>query len=441
MILTPDHIIKKYFPAPAETTRALYECLDFDQSQYPYLNWLKDAEEHCLKKYVDAAEYQLLPDVERNYWISEKAFRTILETSPSRIGDEIRTCVAYISRKVATDPAFARQLQDQIDQELGIEKVIPKVSKTLKSQYNQTGQDAFQFSVKADNRLYMDIISGYNFQPGQKIKDAGFLFKLAEEDGVPFHIIDILLTLTNEQTLSYRTIWSCIEERQRYGAIFNNKIIRVNLFEDNKKLVDSYDYIVSPSAMKTLELDLEKVLNMLVEISLDEVDLKQLGEKILYRYNLNDQAYAQAIKAVIPSLMQQRSKANAEILDAAFHDAVDKYWEHYVLQPDATRCFTDDLNQMIKDRIPRVTLALTVADMLDYSDLFNNYFKHRYTDNQKDALLIEGNIRLIYTLAEASGFDPAANHHKRITDMCTFISDHLNMMEKMLMEMGQWPLR
>jgi len=40
-----------------------------------------------------------------------------------------------------------------------------------------------------------------------------------------------------------------------------------------------------------------------------------------------------------------------------------------VLQPDPTRDFADDLEQMIKDRIPRITLALTVGNMLDYEDL------------------------------------------------------------------------
>ncbi|KUG03752.1 hypothetical protein ASZ90_018845 [hydrocarbon metagenome] len=439
MIVTPEHLIKNYFPEPIETTRDLYDRLEFDESVYPYINWLKDAEEHCLSKHLDKSDYKLLPDSEKNYWISQKAFRTIIETSPSKIGDQIRACFSDISRRVATDPAFARQLQDQIDQESGIEKVMPKVSKTLKSQYNKSGQDAFQFAVKTDNRLYIDIISGYNFQPGQKIKDAGFLFKLVVENGVPYHIIDIVLSLTNDHTLSYRTVWCCSEERQRYGAILMNRIIRVNLFEDNKKLVDSYDYIWGISELKNLEIELEKVLSILLDIDLAKIDVKQLGEKILYRYNLNDQAYAQAIKAVIPAMAEYRAKANVDKVEDAFRNAVDKYWEYYVLRPDPTKDFVDDLDQMTKDRIPRITLALAVANMLDYSDLCDNYFKHRYTDKQKEALLIEGNLRLIFALAEATEFDPTAAPDKRIADMCNFIADHLDYMETMLIELGHWP--
>lgn len=424
MIVTPEQIIKKHFPQPIDNSRDLYDRLGFNESEYPYLNWLKDLEEYCLAKYVNDSEYRLLSDSEKNYWISPKAFRTIIETSPSQIGDEIRTCVSYISRRVSNDPIFARQLQDQLDQESGIEKVIPKLSKALKSEYNTSGQDAFQFSVKADNRLYMDIISGYNFQPGQKIKDIAFLFKLVVENAVPFHIIDIVLSLTNDYTLSYRTVWSCIEERQRYGAILMNGIIRVNLFEDNKKLVDSYDYIWGLSELKTLEFEIEKVLNMPLEVNLDEIDLVQLGKSILDRYNLDDQAYAQAIKAVIPTMTEQHAKANADIIDAAFRDAVNQYWESYVLRPDPTKDFADDLDQMIKDRIPRITLALTVANMLNYGDLCEKYFKHRYTDKQKEALSIEGNLRLIYTLADATEFDPNAGPDQRIVDICAFIVDH-----------------
>ncbi|PKM77918.1 MAG: hypothetical protein CVU90_04165 [Firmicutes bacterium HGW-Firmicutes-15] len=287
MIVTPAHLIKRYFPEPIETTRDLYYRLDLDELGYSYLDWLKDLEKHCLSKYVDDSDYKLLPDNEKNYWISQKAFRTIIETSPSKIGDQLRACVTYISNKVATDPAFAKELQDQLDQESGIEIVIPKVSKKLKSKYNKTGQDAFEFSVQADNRLYLDIISGYNFQPGQKIKDVIFVFKLEVENGVPFHIVDMTLSLTNDHSFTYRTIWCCSEERQRYGAILMKGIIRINLFEDNKKLVDSYDYILAPSELKTLEIEIEKAISMLLDLNLDEIDLDQLGEKILNRYNLN----------------------------------------------------------------------------------------------------------------------------------------------------------
>lgn len=441
MIVTPEHLIKKYFPEPIETTRELYDRLGLIEYGYPYLNWLKDLEEHCLSKYVDESEYKLLPDEERNFGISEKAFRTILETSPSKIGDEIRACFSYISRKVATDPAFARQLQDQLDQEAGIQKVAPKVSKTLKNKYNTAGQDAFEFSVKADNRLHMDIISGYSFQPGQKIENVDCLFKLVIENGVPYHLINMVLSLTNDHTLSYRTVWCCSEERQRYGAILTNRIIRINLFEDNKKPVDSYDYIWGLSELKAMEEELEKAITMLLEINLDDLKLDQIGEKILHRYNLNDQAYAQAIKAVIPTIAEYGVKGSTEVIETAFHDAVDKYWETYVLKPDPTKDFMDDLGQMTKCRIPRVALVLTVTNMLDYSELFDRYFQHRFTDNQKNALSIDANLRLIYTLAEAAEFDPAAAHDKRIIDMCAFISDQLNVMKQMLIEMEQWPNR
>ncbi|MEN6324747.1 MAG: hypothetical protein ABFD18_00850 [Syntrophomonas sp.] len=278
MIITPEQLIKKYFPVTPETTRELYNLLDLEQFGYSYLNWLKDLEEHCLSKYLSDFDYKLLPDSENNYWISQKAFRTIIQSSPSKKGDEIRRCLADISKKAATDPAFARQLQDQMDQEAGIEIVAPKVSKALKSKYNKTGEDAFEFSIKANNRLYMDIISSYHFQPGQKIKGVIFEFKLEVENGVPNHIVDIALSLTNDHTLSYQTIWCCNEEGQRYAAILMNKIIRMNLYEDNKKLVDSYDYILSMSQLKTLELEIEKVIYMLQELNPDEMDIDQLRE-------------------------------------------------------------------------------------------------------------------------------------------------------------------
>lgn len=441
MIVTPEHIIKKYFPNPVETTRELYDRLGLIEYGYLYSNWLKDLEQHCLSKYIDESEYKLLSDDEKNYWISEKAFRTILETSPSKIGDEIRTCFTYISKKIATDPTFARQLQDQIDQESGIEKVVPKVSKALKTNYNTSGQDAFAFSVEADKRLHLDIISGYNFQPGLKVKDAAFSFKLVTESGIPYHVIDMVLSLTNDHTLSYRTVWCCSEERQRYGSILMKKMVRINLFGDNKKLVDSFDYVWGLSQLKTLELELEEAISMLLEIDLDGINLDQMGEKILHRYNLNDKAYVQAIKSAIPTMAEYAAKANAEMVDAAFHDAVHKYWEYYVLQPDPTRDFIDDLEQMIKDRIPRITLVLTVGNMLNYGDLCEKYFKHKFSDNQKDALLIDGNLRLIYALAEATEFDPGADHKERINNMCAFITKHLDVMKQMLVDTGQWPKR
>ncbi len=262
MIVTPAHLVKKYFPEPVETTRELYMRLELDEAGYSYLGWLKDLEEHCLSKYVDAAEYKLLPDKEKNYWISQKAFGTIVQSSPSKICDEIRACIMDISKKVAKDPEFAKQLQEQLDQETGLELATPKVSRLLKSKYNKTGQDAFEFSVKA-NKLYMDIISGYNFPPGQKIKNVTFRFDLVAENGVPNHIIDMKITLTNDHTLSYETTWQCAEEKPRYAAILASKIISINLFEDNKKLIDSYDYILDRSELEALELDLVKIIQAL----------------------------------------------------------------------------------------------------------------------------------------------------------------------------------
>jgi len=439
MIVTPEHLMKQFFPEPVETTRDLYNRLGLDEVGYSYLNWLKDLETYCLSKYVDDSNYKLLPDSEKNYWISPKAFRTIIETSPSKIGDQIRACLSEISNKLATDPAFARQLQDQLDQEAGIEKVKPKVPKTLKTKYNTTGKDAFEFTVQADNRLYMDIISGYNFQPGQKIKDVLFLFKLEVENGVPFHLIDVMLSLTNEHTLSYRTIWSCNDERLKYGSILSNKVIRVNLFEDNKKLVDSYDHIVGLPDIETLQLELEKVISMLLELNLEEIDCKQLGEKILNRYNLNDQAYALAIKAVIPTVTKDLVKENTEVIDAAFLDAVNQYWDHYVLRPNPTDALAEDLDQLVKERIPGVTLALITADMLKYSDLCNRYFKRSYTNRQKQRLLNDANLRLIYALSAATEFDPTAAPDQRIDNVCAFITDQLDLMKNILIGMDKWP--
>ncbi|MEN6460444.1 MAG: hypothetical protein ABFC94_03620 [Syntrophomonas sp.] len=437
MIVTPEHLIKQYFPDPIETTRDLYDRLGLDEYKYSYLDWLKDAEEHCLSNFVNDVDYKLLPDNEKNYWISQAVFGTLIQTSPSKICDQIRAGLIDITNKVATDRVFARQLRDQLDQEYGIKKVIPKVSKKLTSTYNKTGQDAFEFSVQDDTRLYIDIISSYNFQPGQKIKDVFFLFKLEVEKGVPYHIVDISLSLTNDHIFSYRTIWCCNQERQKYGAILRNRVIRVNLFEDNKKLVDSYEYILGPSEIKTLETELEKVIGMILDLNLDEVDLDQLGEKVLRRHNLNEQAFVQAIKAVIPTM--PKDGVNAEMVDAAFLDAVDKYWKYYVLQPDPTEDFVDNLDQMIKERIPRVTLALIVANILNYGDLCDRYFKRSYSKKQKQALLSDGNLRLMYALSAATDFNPTAAPDQRVIDMCAFITDHLDLMKSLLTEVGQWP--
>ncbi|HEX3012000.1 MAG TPA: hypothetical protein VHQ70_08195 [Syntrophomonadaceae bacterium] len=438
MIVTPEHLMKQYFPEPVETTRDLYNRLDLNESEYSYLNWLQDAEKHCFSNFVNDIDYKLLPDSEKNYWISQGLFWTIIQTSPSKICDEIRSSLINISNKVATDRAFARQLLDQIDEEHGIKKIIPKVSKSLKSRYNETGQDALEFSVQSDTRLYLDIISGYNFQPGQKIKHVLLFFKLETENDIPFHIIDITLTLTNDDTLTYRTIWSCSRERLRYGAILGNRVIRVNLFQENNKLIDSYDYILGLSDLKVLERELEKVMGMLLKLNLEGTDLDQLGEKILYRYNLNEQAYALAIKEAISARPKTEAKESAESVDAAFMDAIDKYWDCYLLQPDPSKEFKDNQDEMVQDRIPRVTLALIAAKMLYYDNLCDKYFKRRYSNRQKRALLNDGNIRLIFALSTAN-FDPAADHDKRTADICSFIAEHFGLMQKVLTEAGQWP--
>jgi hypothetical protein len=441
LIVTPEHIIKKYFPEPVETTRELYNRLEFDEAVYPYSNWLKDAEQYCFSQYLDESQYTLIPDSEeKNYRISQKAFLVLLESSPSKIGDEIRASFADISERVSKDPSFLKKLQDQLDQEAGIEKVIPKVSKSLKTKYNQSGQDAFEFMIKADNRLHFDIISGYNFQPGDKINDAAFWFKLVKEQGIPYHIVDISFTLSNEKTFSNRTIWSCMENRDYYPAIHLSRIIRINLFGDNKKLVDSYDYRFNAGQLNGLGSDLQEAMDMLLEFKpVEGLDIAQLGDTILQSYNLNDQAYAQAISEVVPVIMDYKSQASVEMLENSFHEAVDNYWEYYVLQDDPTKAIEDDLEQMITDRKPRITLALSVFNLLDQSHLMDKYFHKKYSDKQRDVISIEGSLRLIFALAEAEGLDPNADHEKRITDISAIVADHFDFIQQILAEMGQWP--
>jgi len=437
MIVTPEQLIKKHFPEPIETTRDLYDRLELVEFGYSYLAWLKDLENHCLSKYVDASDYTLLPDDEKNYSISPKAFRTIIETSPSKIGDQIRACVADIAHKVATDPAFAKQLQDQIDQESGIEKIIPKVSKSLKTKYNKTGQDAFEFTVQADARLYLDVISGYNFQPGQKIKDVVFLLKLEVENGVPFHIVDIMISLTNDQNLTYRTVWCCNEERLRYGALLSKGVIRVNLFEDNKKLVDSYEYVFSAADMEGLQLELEKVISMILDLNLDNIDFNELGEKLLNRYNMNDQAFALAIKEVIPLIMKELVKETAELTEAAYIEAVNQYWDYYAGGEPADSMA--DLDQMVKDRMPAVTLALVAADMIKHNTICERYFKRSYSNRQKDALLKDASLRLIYSLYSPTEFDPAAAPSRQIIEVSAYIANQLDLSKNILVQTDQWP--
>jgi hypothetical protein len=323
---------------------------------------------------------------------------------------------------------------------MGLEKVEPKVSKKLKAKYNQSGQDAFEFSIREDNRVHFDIISGYNFQPGDQIKDAGFWFKLVIEQDIPYHIVDISITLNNEKTFTYRTIWSCMEEREKYPLIHLSRIIRINLFGDNRKLVDSHDYHFSTSQLNGLGADLQKALDLLLEFKpVEGLDLAQLGEKILHSYKLNDQAYAEATSQLVPVMMDYKTRATAEMLEKAFHEAVDKYWEYYVLQDDPTQTINDDLKQMIEDRKPRVTLALSVFNMLDQPELIEKYFHKKYSEKQMDVISIEGSLRLIFSLVEAEGLDPEADHQKRMDDISAIIAEHFDFIEQILEDMGQWP--
>lgn len=287
MIITPEKLIKQYFPEPVETTKDLYDHLGLQEYGYSYSNWLKDLEDHCLSRYFNESDYKLLPDSEKNYWISQKAFMTIIQCSPSKICDEIRKCIWELSKRVASDPAFARELQNQYDREAGIEKVKPKASNKLKLKYNELGQDVFEFIVQADKRLYMDIISTYDFQPEQKIKDALFNLKLESEDGVPYHVVDITLTLTNEHTFTYRDIWVCDDIRSRYAAILTHRIIRINLFADNKRLFSTFDYIVGKPELKSLESDLEKAISMIIDLNGKAIDLSVLREQLLDKHKLS----------------------------------------------------------------------------------------------------------------------------------------------------------
>ncbi|MGE5392015.1 MAG: hypothetical protein ACM3PE_13235 [Deltaproteobacteria bacterium] len=436
MIITPEHLIKKYFPEPVETTRKLYDRLDLDGYGYSYSAWVKDAEEYCLSKYFTEEDYKALEGEEQNYWISPRAFHTLLESSPSKIGDEIRACATEIANRVATDRAFARQLQDQIDHEAGLSKVVPKIPKSLKNKYNETGQDAFEYTIQSDGRLYLDIISGFNFKPGQKIGDVLFSLKMEVEENIPFHIIEVMIKLTNDDILSYRTVWSCKDEPQKYGAILINRIIRVNLFEDTRKLIDSFDYFFAPSDLIALEAELQKVIDMQVELIDKQVDTEGLGQKILKRHNLNGQAYALAIKEILPRILEYE-KPDADI-ETAFIESVNRYWDHYILQPDPSRIIIDDIAQMVKARIPRVELAMISADMLLNSRLCSKYFNRNLTNKQRQALFKDAAPRLIYTLAEA-GFDTSIPAGERIAHMSAFIAEQLDMMKEILVETRQWP--
>lgn len=439
MIVTPEQLIKQYFPEPIETTRELYDRLDLE-SVYPYLDWLRDAEQHCLSKFTDEVDYRLLPDAEKNYWIGERVFWTLIQSSPSKICDQIRKDLQELAGKVATDRGYARQYREMLDQEYGIEKVEPRVSKKLKAEYNETGRDAFEFSHLADDRLHLNILSGYDFKPGQKINYVVFKFIFEVQNGVPFHVIEFVLSLTNEEMLSYRTIWSCSNKRLNYGVMLRNGGIRVNLFGDNRKLMDSYDYTLGPAEQKKLVGELEKVINLVADLKLDESEIEKMGAKILNRYNLDGQAYALAIKDVIPTIPDYRAKGSAEKIDAAFREAVDKYWQCYVLQPDPTRVFVDDLEQMVKDRMPRVVLAAVAATMLNYGELCERYFKRSFSNSQLMLLSKDAIPRFLSALAEKEQFDdPDADSDKRLADMGAFINEQLDAMQEILTAMGQWP--
>ncbi|NLL85917.1 MAG: hypothetical protein GX229_05285, partial [Syntrophomonadaceae bacterium] len=150
-------------------------------------------------------------------------------------------------------------------------------------------------------------------------------------------------------------------------------------------------------------------------------------------------AYAEATSQLVPVMMDYKTRATAEMLEKAFHEAVDKYWEYYVLQDDPTQTINDDLKQMIEDRKPRVTLALSVFNMLDQPELIEKYFHKKYSEKQMDVISIEGSLRLIFSLVEAEGLDPEADHQKRMDDISAIITEHFDVIEQILEDMGQWP--
>jgi hypothetical protein len=109
------------------------------------------------------------------------------------------------------------------------------------------------------------------------------------------------------------------------------------------------------------------------------------------------------------------------------------------LQDDPTQTINDDLKQMIEDRKPRVTLALSVFNMLDQPELIEKYFHKKYSEKQMDVISIEGSLRLIFSLVEAEGLDPEADHQKRMDDISAIIAEHFDFIEQILEDMGQWP--
>ncbi|MEN6389108.1 MAG: hypothetical protein ABFD04_01745 [Syntrophomonas sp.] len=438
MIVTPEQFIKQYFPETIETTRELYDRLELE-SVYPYLDWLGGAERHCLSQFAEEVDYRLLPDAEKNYWIGEKVFWTLIQSSPSKICDQIRKGLQEIAGKVATDREYARQYREMLDQEYGIEKIEPKVSKKLKAEYNETGRDAFEFSHLADDRLHLNILSGHDFKPGQKINYVVFKFILEVENGVPFHIIEFVVALTNEEFISYRTIWNCSDKRLNYGVILRNGGLRVNLFGDNRKLVDSYEYALAPTERKNLVGELEEVIKMVADLKMDETEVEKIGAKILGRYNLDGQAYALAIKDVLPTIPDYQAKGSAEKTEAAFKEAVDKYWQCYVLQPDPTRDYVNDLEQMVKDRTPRVLLAAVAATMINYGELCERYFGRSFNSRQVMLLSKDAIPRFLSALTEKGQFNPDTDSDQRLADMGAFFSEQIDSMQEILTAMNQWP--
>ena len=56
-----------------------------------------------------------------------------------------------------------------------------------------------------------------------------------------------------------------------------------------------------------------------------------------------------------------------------------------------------------------------------------------------DVISIEGSLRLIFSLVEAEGLDPEADHQKRMDDISAIIAEHFDFIEQILEDMGQWP--
>ena len=77
--------------------------------------------------------------------------------------------------------------------------------------------------------------------------------------------------------------------------------------------------------------------------------------------------------------------------------------------------------------------------MLDQPELIEKYFHKKYSEKQMDVISIEGSLRLIFSLVEAEGLDPEADHQKRMDDISAIIAEHFDFIEQILEDMGQWP--